>query len=343
MAMMRKKDVDPGAVGAAAPARPGGRRLRTIARRVGGGLLTLLVISALIYGGTSAQSPRSIALAALGQGATTQQIDEWVHTHGLDQPVPKRYVQWLGKFVRGDWGNSVVTDHPVREAVAPRIPRTVILAVLAMLLAVPAGIALGVFSARRWGKRSDFAANMVSVVISALPEFVVGLALLIVFTSFLHWFPVDSTSAFTFGTAGEKAKAYVLPIVAVAILTVPLIARVTRAAVHEALSEPYTTAATLRGLPTWTVVRDCGLRNAALPILNAVGITMIYALGGVVVVETVFSFPGLGQQTVASIATSDATTVAADGLVLAAFFIGISTLVDVAAQVFNPRLRGHAR
>jgi peptide/nickel transport system permease protein len=193
--------------------------------------------------------------------------------------------------------------------------------------------------ARRWASPQDISLGFLLVVINAMPEFVIGIALLIIFTVVLNLLPPDS-SALAFGGILSPVSAYVLPVLTLVIVSIPYIARVTRAAAREGLAAPYTRSAVLRGLGRRTVIWDHAMRNAAPAVVNAVAINAVYLIGGVIVVENLFSFPGLGQGLVQAINNSDVVTVEAIALLMGALFIAINLIADVFVIHFNPRLRG---
>jgi peptide/nickel transport system permease protein len=314
-------------------------KARSALRYLGSALLTLWAISVLVFVGTSIRPAEDVARQALGRSVTERQLQSFIVENGLDRSLPQRYVSWLGDFVQGDMGESAVTGRDVRPAVEPRLWRSLLLALIAALIAAPLSVLLGIFMARRRQRRSDVATNMLLAGVSALPEFVVGLALTTIFAVSLGWLPVDST-ALTFGTTSDKALAYVLPAATLVILVLPYIARVTRASVSETLHASYARAAVLRGLRPRLVLWDFAVRNAAVPILNAIAINFIYMLGGVIVVEAVFGFPGIGQLLVQSIGRADVITVQAAAMCLGAVVILVNISTDLLAVYFTPKLRG---
>lgn len=301
-------------------------------------VLTLLAISVLIFVAGTFKSPEDVARAALGRDAAPEALQAYAQERGLTDPLPVRYVRWLGDFSRGDLGLSLVNDEPVADAVIPRFRNTLILALVALVVAVPVSIGLGAFMARRRGSPIDLTLLFTTVVLAALPEFVLGIALIMIFAVQLGWFPVDST-AVTFGTPAEVAAAYVLPTLTLVLAMVPHISRIARASASESLDAPYVASATLRGLHPNRVMWDHAMRNAAVPMVNAVALNVVYLLGGVIVVEQVFAFPGIGQLLVEAIGNGDATMVLAIAVILGAMFIIISLIADLLAIYFNPRLR----
>jgi peptide/nickel transport system permease protein len=220
----------------------------------------------------------------------------------------------------------------------PRFERTLLLAVITVIIATPLSLLLGVYMARRAGSLSDLTLSVGTVVVTGLPEFVIGMTLLLIFGVILGWFPVDGT-AFAFGSLAEQMHSLVLPVITMVIAFVPYTARLTRAAAQEALSSPSTQAAMLRGLPRRTVLWDHAMRSAAPPILNALALNAIWLVSGVIVVESVFGIPGIGAQLVESIAQGDSETVQAIAVLLGALFIGINLIADLAVVYANPKLR----
>ncbi|MDQ4018540.1 MAG: ABC transporter permease [Actinomycetota bacterium] len=318
---------------------PRGARARTIAKQVGAALLTLLVISIVTFAATNVKAPEEVARNALGRETTEEQLQAYLEERGLDRPIYIRYVDWLGDFVRGDWGVSAVTNRPVRDDILPRFEKTLILSLVSLLVALPISVAIAVFMARRVNSAIDFTLLMGTVIVAALPEFVVGIGLLMIFSVTLGWLPVDSTGLSFATDFGSQAKAYVLPALTLVLAMVPYIVRIGRAAAREALAAPYVQAALLRGLSRRSITWDHAMRNAAVPMVNAVAINIVYLLSGVIVVENVFAFPGIGQLLVQAIGGGDTTMVQSIALVMGAMFILISLAADFLVVYFNPRLK----
>lgn len=305
--------------------------------RVGFALATLVLISVVTFWATS-RSPEQAARSALGREVTHAQMEIFIHENDLDRPIYTRYAQWLSGFVQGDWGTVLANDQPVRSEILPRLRRTLTLAFFAIVLSVPIALALAMFMARRAGRWSDITLLTGTTLITALPEFLIAIGLLYVFGVWLGWLPVDS-SAIAFGSSAQKVKTYVLPIASLVIVCIPYTVRMARGALRETLAADYTRAAVLRGLPRRTVLRDYALRNAAVPIVNTMALILIYLISGVVVIENVFGFPGIGQRLVEAVQTGDTDTVQAIALLMGAFFIAITLAADLLALYFNPRLR----
>jgi peptide/nickel transport system permease protein len=318
------------------------RRARAIARQLVGGIATLLAISIVVFGFMSLRTANEIAHQKFGNQITPEQVTAFAQSVGLDKPVWERYGIWLSHFARGDMGTSFVTNSPVSDNVVPRFEKTLILAALAILISFPISLAIGVFQARRIGSAKDLSLLMGSVVLAALPEFVVGIVLLFLFARVLGWLPTDST-ALVFPTSfKDEAEAYALPTATLVLAIVPYIARIARGSLREALTAPYTQAAVLRGLPRRTVVWDHAMRNAGVPLVNAVAINIVYLLSGVIVVENVFAFPGIGQGLVQAIQTTDVYNVLAIAMLMGALFVIVSVVADIVAAYLNPRLKATA-
>ena len=311
---------------------------RALLQQVAWGLLTLWVVSLIVFMGTNIRPPESIATQVLGRAATPAQLQEFVHTNGLNRPALVRYGSWLTGMAQGDWGKSLATQKDVLSEVVPRLKRSVILAVVTLIVSVPIAIQLGIFMARRLGRAADFAALWPLVILSALPEFVIGLTLITLFAVKLRWLPVDST-ALNYGSGLDMILAYVLPAATLAISVIPYIARVARASIGETLGAAYARAGVLRGLSARRVLWDYSIRNAAVPILNSITINFVYLLGGVLVVENVFGFPGVGQLLVNAIQRADMATVQAVALILGTFVVVANIVTDIFAVLLTPRMR----
>lgn len=231
-----------------------------------------------------------------------------------------------------------MTQRPVEDDVVPRLKNTLLLTIIAMLIGLPIAILVGLFMAQRRGRWPDMTVLVASVVVAALPEFVVGIGLIWLFAVTLGWLPVDSTGL-VFGSFGDKVKANSLPALSLVLGIVPYVGRITREAISEPLSAPYTRAAMLRGLTRRRVIWGHTMRSAAVPVVNAVAINIVYLLSGVIVVENLFAFPGIGQGLVQGIEQADTSTVLAITTVLGALFIALSFVADVLVVYFDPRLK----
>lgn len=316
--------------------RVGSPRLRALGLYAGSSVLTLLVISAVAFAATS-RSGSEVARNVLGRGATTRQLDAYARARGLDRPLVVRYLDWLWNCVHGNWGTTLSSGVPVSQQVIPGFIHTAELAVISLAWSLPIALLLGLFMARRRGL-ADLSMLAGLVVLAALPEFVVGISVLMVFAVWLGWLPVDS-GALQFGSGISALMAFVLPALTLGLGIIPYVSRITRASVSESLAAPYTRGAVLRGLPRRRVIWRHTMRSASVPLVNAVAINIVYLMGGVIVVENVFAFPGIGRQLVQAITQGDTNTVLAIIMLLGTLFIALGFVADLVVVYLNPRLR----
>jgi peptide/nickel transport system permease protein len=311
--------------------------LRRLARTVGLALVTLAVVSVVTFLATNAV-PADPARLALGRSATPDQLQEYRHQQGLDQPVAERYFTWLGNYLRGDWGSSTVSRRDVRSDVVPKLARTLILAGLALLIAIPVAVVVGLYTGQRSGSTSDVAASIVSLFLNSLPEFVIGLFVLMVLAVEWPVLPLESSGA-AFATGVTRAKAYVLPVLTLAIVLAPYLVRMLRVNVRDVTGQPYVRSAVLRGLPQGLVTRRHIAPNASLPVVSVLALTIAELVGGLVVVEAVFGFPGVGKLLVDSVLSSDIPTVQAITLLICVCFVVLNLAADALLLLLDPRLR----
>jgi peptide/nickel transport system permease protein len=299
--------------------------------------ITLVAISLVTFLATNIV-PADPARVALGKFATPEQIEAYNEQQGLNRPVVERYITWVGGAVQGDWGTSVLSSQEVTEMVGPRITRSLILALSAMLVAIPIAFLLGVFAAQRIGRPSDLAVSTATLLVNSLPEFVVGIALLFVFAVQLGMLPIESSGA-AMGTGWSEVRAYILPVATLAIVLVPYIARMVRASVRDVSSQPFVRSAALRGVSHRGLVWRHVVPNASLPVVNVIALTMAELIAGVVIIETVFGFPGIGQLLVSSVGSKDIPVVQIITLIIGLGFVIFNLLADLAVLALNPRLR----
>ena len=312
-------------------------RVRLIVREAASFLVALFLISVITFVATSAIGI-DVARKVLGRQVTEEQLQAFRDEYRLDEPLALRYSTWLGDFVSGDWGRSPLTKRDVRQDVTPRLWYTISLAAATLLLALPTSLAIGLAVAKRPDTHVDLLSSIGLVVIAAIPWFVIGIVLIYLFGVQLRWLPVDS-SGLSFGDATDKVKAYVLPSLTLAITLVPHFVRMIRTAVRSALAAPYTRSALLLGLSTRTITWKYLLSNASGPIVNVIALEIIWLLGGVIVVENVFGFPGVGQLLVEAIRSGDLITVQAISVISGALFLLVNLLADLLVLRLNPRLR----
>jgi peptide/nickel transport system permease protein len=298
------------------------------------------------------------AVFILGARADPESLAELRHELGLDQPLWVQYGTFLGNALRGDLGRSYRSNTPVVEEIAARFPATIELAVAAMLIAVVAGVLVGTLAAVRRHSILDYLSSAGVLLGVSIPTFWLGLILIIVFGLSLRWLPIsgrvdprlgaDPSAPFLtlnallqgdWSVARDALSHLILPAMTLAAWPAAIVARMTRASLIESLGQDYVRTARAKGLRERGIVFTHAARNALLPVLTVVGLEFGALLGGAVVTETVFSWPGLGQLTVAAIGARDYQVVQGVVLLLAAVFVLLNLLVDVLYAVLDPRIR----
>ena len=308
---------------------------RLLVRRLGMALLTLLLVSVIVFV-IAELLPGDLGRTILGPYASEEQVAQLNEQLGEDDPAPIRYVSWLSEFVTGDWGTSAALQQPVRPLVLDRLGNSLLLALYALVLAVPVSVVLGMLAARRRGRALDAGVSTGAVVLLAMPEFVVGTILSIVLAVELGWFPV---SAAVPDDAASFFHELTLPALVLALVLFGSLARVARATTLTALDADYTRTATLKGLPTRTVLARHVLPNVLPPTIAAVGAHVGYLVGGIVVVETLFAYPGLGKLLLDSAHAHDLAPLEACVLATAIVVMAANLAADVVASALDPRLR----
>ncbi|MFT4015058.1 MAG: ABC transporter permease [Paracoccus sp. (in: a-proteobacteria)] len=308
-----------------------------ILRRLGLSLLLLLAVSLLIFVGVEAL-PGDFATTYLGQAATPQAVANIRAELGLDQSLPTRYVQWLSGALHGDFGTSWASRMPVAGQIAERMGNSLFLAAVAAIVAIPLAILLGLVAVLTRDTFLDRAINVVTLAAISLPEFFVGYLLILVFA--VHFgiatFPATIYAGMTLGA---KLQAIALPVATLVLVVLAHMMRMTRAAIISVLSSAYMETAELKGLGAWRAIVRHAAPNAIAPIVNVVALNLAYLIVGVVVVEVVFVYPGMGQYMVDAVTVRDMPVVQACGLIFAAVYILLNMAADIIAIAANPRLR----
>lgn len=301
------------------------------------GVLTLFAVSLLIFVCTQIL-PGDVASAVLGQGATPEALVIYRRELGLDVPAHLRYWNWLVAALHGDLGVAMTNKRDIVNEVLPRLSNTLFLAGYAALIAIPLAVGLGIFSAINEGKISDRLANMVTLVAISLPEFFIGYLLIIFLAVNFPLFPSLST-VFNGMPFSERLYQSTLPAITLTLLVAAHMQRMTRSSVLSVMSTAYIEMAFLKGAKRNRVITRHALPNAAAPIITIVAMNMAYLVVGVVVIESVFVYPGLGQLMVDAVSKRDVPVIQACGLVFALVFVFLNTLADVLVILVNPRLR----
>jgi len=308
-----------------------------VVKRLGLGLLTLLVISILIFFAVELL-PGDIAEAVLGQGATEENVRAMREALGLNKPAPIRYFEWLGGVLTGSFGVSLISGTPVGEVIGPRFANTLFLASYAAVIAVPVAIMLGVVVALFRESIFDRVANVVTLTSISSPEFFLGYILILYLAVKANMFPAIATLSDDMSLIELLHRTF-LPALTMVLVVVAHMMRMTRASIINLLASPYIEMARLKGTPAWKVIVKHALPNAWAPIINVVALNLAYLITGVVLVEVVFVYPGIGQLLVDSVTKRDFPVVQACCLIFAATFILLNLAADVGAILTNPRLR----
>jgi peptide/nickel transport system permease protein/oligopeptide transport system permease protein len=277
--------------------------------------------------------PGDPAALMLGESATPEMVANLRHQLGLDQPIYVRYFQYVGRLLQGDLGRSVREMSEVSRLIAATWPNTLLLTVVAMTLSLLIGLPLGVLSAAKSGSWLDHASRLLSLLGLCMPVFWIGLVLMFVFALTLGWFPT---------TGSGSAAHLVLPAVTLAAYSVASLARMTRSSLLEVLGEDYVRTARAKGLPYWKVITRHGLPNALIPIVTVFGMQVGQLMGGAILTETVFAWPGLGRLMVGAILGRDYPLLQGTILVFAGAYILINLLVDLSYGLIDPRVSKRA-
>lgn len=318
--------------------------LRTVLQRLGLGLLTLFAVSIIIFS-TLELLPGGFAEAILGQGATPETVAAFNKELGLDRPAPVRYIEWISGAVQGDFGKSFAgaggwrseNVRPVAGIIGPRLYNTFFLAALAAVIAVPLSLGLGVLAALYRNSWFDRAVNSITLTTIAMPEFFIAYILVFFLAVKMRWFyPTSTVSADT--AFLEHLYRAALPAITMTLVIVAHMMRMTRAALINLLSSPYIEMATLKGVSRSRAIVHHALPNAWAPIATVIAFNLAYLIVGVVVVEVVFVYPGIGQLMVDAVSSRDMPVVQACALIFAATYIMLNLLADIVAIVTNPRL-----
>lgn len=308
-----------------------------VLKRLGLGLVTLFIISVLIFGAVELL-PGDLAQAVLGQGATEENVAAMRKQLGLDRAAPIRYFEWLSGAVVLDFGKSLITQNPVAEMIGQRFLNTLKLATYAAVIAVPVAILLGVLVALFRNSIFDRVANVLTLMSISSPEFFLGYILILFLAVKTGYFPAIATLSYDM-TLAEWLHRTFLPALTMVLVVVAHMMRMTRTAIINLLAEPYIEMARLKGAPGWKIIVKHALPNAWAPIINVIAVNLAYLVTGVVLVEVVFVYPGIGQLLVDAVSKRDFPVVQASCLVFATVFILLNLAADVGAILTNPRLR----
>jgi peptide/nickel transport system permease protein len=311
--------------------------LRMVAGRILAGVGSLLAVSAVVFAIT-AVLPGDAAEERLGQDATPEAVKALRHEMGLDRSAVLRYFDWLGGVATGHLGKSVVTEQPVGDAIASRLPNSLLLAAVTTAFAVPLALGLGILCALWRGSTFDRLVSMTAVAVVSVPEFLVATLAVLIFAVQLKWLPALSY-AVEVSSPGEMLRSFALPVLSLGSVIVAQMMRMTRAAVIDQLAAAYIEMVRLKGASAARAVLFHALPNAVGPIANAVALSLSYLLGGVIIIEVIFNYPGIAKLMVDAVVQRDMPLVQACAMIFCSAYLILVMLADVCGIVANPRLR----
>jgi peptide/nickel transport system permease protein len=305
-------------------------------RKVGAALIVLFVASVLVFVGVRA-IPGDAAVALGGEERDPAVLSQIRHKYGLDQPVPVQYARWLGLALRGDLGRDS-RELPIAHTIVSRLPLTIELALLSLLVAVAIGIPAGMIAAVRRGKASDYAATTVALVGLSVPHFWLGLVMIITFAVELHWLPSGGYVSFVDHPV-DNLRHMIMPAIVLGTGFSAVLMRQMRSAMLNALGTDYVRTARAKGLGEWAVVGSHAFRNSLITVVTILGLQLGALISGVVVTETIFGIAGFGRLTFDAISERDYALLQGVVLVSATGYVLINLLVDVVYSLLNPRIR----
>lgn len=312
---------------------------RYILRRVVLLLVTMVLTSVIIFTLTQLV-PGDIARLILGRDASPEALEKFRQEFGLNDPVPQQYLRWLGGFLTGDWGRSFTgANQPVRPLVLDRLGNSMRLAVMTLVISIPLSIGLGVLAALKENTWVDSLISILSLSVVGLPEFVTGLVLINGVALGVRSLGLPATSAVPGADLVDWVRQLILPALTATFVLLGYVVRLTRAGVIDELRKPYVRMATLKGLPRRTVVLKHVLRNALLPTITVIAISFGWLIGGLVVIENVYNYPGLGALLVEAVKQKNLFLLQSITMVTVFFFALANLVADILYGLLNPRIR----
>jgi peptide/nickel transport system permease protein len=311
--------------------------LKLLVQRIALGLILLLAASVLIFVGTQIL-PGDVAQSILGQGATPETLANLRAELGLNDPPLTRYLNWLFAALQGDLGTALTNGQDIASSMGKRLGNTLFLAVCAAVVAVPLAIILGLIAVRYQGRWPDRVISTITLATVSVPEFLLGYIAIFVLSVQFRVFPSLAT-VYDGMPFMDRLDAIALPVIVLVLVVLGHMMRMTRAAILNVMESAYVETAELKGLRKFTIIARHALPNAIAPVVNVVMLNLAYLVVGVVVVEVVFVYPGMGQYLVDHVSKRDVPVVQACGLVFAAVYIGLNLVADIISILSNPRLR----
>jgi peptide/nickel transport system permease protein len=308
-----------------------------VLKRLGYGAITLVAISVVVFSLIHLLPSDPISIM-FGKNPNPALIERAKAHYDLDKPVVVQYFLWVGKVLKGDLGKSIVSGIPVTELIAPRISRTLLLAILGILFSLFVALPTGIISAARHNTWTDFAVSSISLVIISVPEFWIGIMLTLIFSVWLMLLPTSGYVS-PFDNFGQAVSLLLLPAITVASVQAAQTTRMTRATMIDVLRLDYITLMKAMGISNFRLLAVHAFRNALLPVVTLVGLQMGLLMGGVIIVEKVFTYPGLGLLMLKAIDERDYPTVQACLMFFAFFFVLVNIAVDLIYAAINPKIR----
>lgn len=308
-----------------------------VIQRIGIAMLTLLIVSFAVFAATNVL-PGDVAEIMLGQAATPEAVAGLRRSMGLEDPAIVRYFQWLFGMLQGDLGVSYVNRIPIAELIGGRLSNSLHLAAVATIITVPLALTLGITAAMWRGSFYDRIVSSLTISVISVPEFMVATLAVLVFAVWLGWLPALSYTG-EINSLYDVMRAYAMPILTLGFVISAQMIRMTRAAVIETINTPYVEMALLKGASRTRMVLRHALPNAIGPIANAVAISLSYLVGGVIIVETIFNYPGVAKLMVDAVAHRDLPLIQSCAMIFCLAYLILITLADLIAILSNPRLR----
>jgi len=311
--------------------------IRYILKRLGLALITLVLLSIAVFA-VSTILPGNVGRSVLGPFATQASVDALNEQLGTNRPLVTQYLDWAGGVLKGDLGMSLQQQVPARDLIGPALVNSLKLALLAFVICIPLSILGGVIAALRYGKATDRSITIAGISLASMPDYVSGIILILVFGIWLGWLPVTAQWPDGAGPL-TQIKYLLLPAMTLSVVLFGYIARVTRAGVVEALDSDYARTAFLKGLPSSVVVRKHVLRNALPPTIAVVAVQVGYLFGGLVAVEFLFNYQGIGLLVLDASRFKDLPLLTAAILLIGAMYLTVTLLADLLYAALNPRIR----
>ncbi|CVI64422.1 MULTISPECIES: ABC transporter permease [Agrobacterium] len=313
------------------------RILSLVARRLVVMLTTLLIVSFIVFSATSLL-PGDTATILLGQAATPEAVAGLRTAMHLDDPALLRFVRWLLGLLQGELGTSYANNMAIADLIGPRFVNSMKLAGITTVIAVPLALTLGISSAMLRGTLYDRAVTVLTIGVISVPEFMIATLAVLLFAVYLKWLPALSLVS-EVHTLFDVLRVYAMPVITLTFVVSAQMIRMSRAAVIETLDTPYVEMALLKGAPRMRIVLRHALPNALGPIVNAVALSLSYLVGGVIIVETIFNYPGIAKLMVDGVATRDLPLIQSCAMIFCVGYLLLITTADIIAIMSNPRLR----